>query len=154
MKNNIHPRNQHSLPCQLLHIHNVLPSTTKRNLHLATLKKIKEKHSHYISYMYTTINLVNMKKIWNKVDCQHSEKRSKTHKRLKECFLIGRNRTKHANFWGSPLFQATYNMKTEKQTINSTYLVSVGCRRLVEGKEHKTSSSLPSTSLPHPTDTR
>ena len=30
-------------------------------------------------------------------------------------------------FRGSPLFQATYNIKTEKQTISSTYLVSVGC---------------------------
>ena len=55
------------------------------------------------------------KKIWNRVDCQCSEKGSKTHKRLKEHFLIGRNRTKCAHFWGSPLFQATYN--TEKQTI-------------------------------------
>ena len=27
---------------------------------------------------------------------------------------------------------------TEKQTIDSTYLVSVGCRRLAEGKGHKT----------------
>ena len=43
---------------------------------------------------------------------------TKTHKRLKERFLIGRNRTKRANFRGSPLFQATYDMKTEKQTIN------------------------------------
>ena len=42
---------------------------------------------------------------------------SKTHKRLKEHFLIGRNRTKCASFWGSPLFQAMYNMKKEKQTI-------------------------------------
>ena len=55
-------------------------------------------------------------------------------------FLIGRNRTKRAKFRGSPLFQATYNIKTEKQTINSTYLVSVGCGRLAEGKGHKTDS--------------
>ena len=31
------------------------------------------------------------------------------HKRLKERFLIRRNRTKRANFRGNPLFQATYN---------------------------------------------
>ena len=43
--------------------------------------------------------------------------RSKTHKRLKTHFLIGRNRTKCANFLGSPLFQAMYNIKTEKQLI-------------------------------------
>ena len=30
------------------------------------------------------------------------------------------NWTKRANFLGNPLFQATYNIKTEKQTINST----------------------------------
>ena len=34
---------------------------------------------------------------------------SKTHKRLKERFLIRRNRTKRANFRCNPLFQATYN---------------------------------------------
>ena len=44
--------------------------------------------------------------------------RLKTHKRLKERFAIGRNRPKRANFRGSPLFQATGNIKTEKQTIN------------------------------------
>ena len=60
-------------------------------------------------------------RIWNRVDCQHSEKRSRTHKRLKECFLIGWNRRKHANFQGSPLFQAMYNIKTEKKhKIKST----------------------------------
>ena len=37
----------------------------------------------------------------------------KTHKRLKERFLIRRNRTKRANFRGKPLFQATYNNTTE-----------------------------------------
>ena len=37
------------------------------------------------------------KKILNRVDSQLSEKRSKTHNRLKERFLIGRNRTKRAN---------------------------------------------------------
>ena len=36
-------------------------------------------------------------------------KRSKAHKRLKEHFLIRRNRTKCANFRGNPLFQATCN---------------------------------------------
>ena len=50
------------------------------------------------------------KKIWNRVDCQCYEKRCKTYKRLKERFLIGRNRTKRANFRGGPLFQATCNI--------------------------------------------
>ena len=52
---------------------------------------------------------------------------SKTHKRLKERCLIGRNRTKRTHFQRNPLFQATYNIKTEKEEekINSAYLVSV-----------------------------
>ena len=56
------------------------------------------------------------------------KKRSKTHKRLKERFLIGRNMTKRANFRGSPLFQATYNINVQhkhRKTNNSTSLVSV-----------------------------
>ena len=34
---------------------------------------------------------------------------AKTHKTLKEHFLIKQNRTKHANFRGNALCQATYN---------------------------------------------
>ena len=64
--------------------------------------------------------------------------RFKTRKRLKELFPIGWNRTKRENFRWSPLFQTTYNIKTEKQTINSTYLASVGCGRLAEVKGLKT----------------
>ena len=45
------------------------------------------------------------------------KKRSKTHKRLNGCFLTGRNRTNRANFRGSYLFEATYNIKIENQTI-------------------------------------
>ena len=37
------------------------------------------------------------------------DQRSKTHKRLKEHFLIRRNRTKRANFQCNHLFQARYN---------------------------------------------
>ena len=67
-------------------------------------------------------------------DVWRAKERPKTYKRLKERFLIGRNRTKRASFGGSPLFQATYNVKTFFfKTINSTYLVSVGCGRLAEG---------------------
>ena len=40
-----------------------------------------------------------------------NETGSKTHKRLKERFLIRRIKTKRANFRGNPLFQATYNTK-------------------------------------------
>ena len=82
-----------------------------------------------LSYMYSIANYLLI-----------TDKRSKTHKMWKERFLIRRNRTKRATFRGSPVFQATYNNnnKTEKQTINSTYLVSVGCGRLAEGKGHET----------------
>ena len=60
------------------------------------------------------------------------ERGSKTHNRLNEHLWIGRNRTKCANFGGSPLFWVIYNRKPEKQTTNSIYFVSVGCGRLAE----------------------
>ena len=52
------------------------------------------------------INRKNDPKKSETADCQHSEKKriSKTHKRLKECFIIRQTRTKHAHFPGSPLF--------------------------------------------------
>ena len=43
--------------------------------------------------------------------------------------------TKRANFRESPLSQATY--KTEEQTLNSIYIVSVGRGRLADGKGHE-----------------
>ena len=60
------------------------------------------------------------------VDCQRSEKRSKTHKRLKQLFLIGRNRTECAIFWGSSLFQAMYHTekKKKKRKRNNSTCVS------------------------------
>ena len=57
---------------------------------------------------------------------EKKKKDPKHTKRLKQRFIIGRNRTKRAHFRGSPLFQATHNRKTEN-TINSTYLASVRC---------------------------
>ena len=68
----------------------------------------------------------------------------------KNAFLIRQSRTKRANFRGSPLFQAMSNRKTQKQTINSVYLVSLDTSQLTES----VSCSFPSASLPHPTDTR
>ena len=44
--------------------------------------------------------------------------RSKTHKSLKECLLIGRNRTKRANFRRSPLFQARYSRKKNQFNLS------------------------------------
>ena len=80
----------------------------------------------------------HLKQSWLPAFCKKKKKKSKIDKRLKQSFLFRRNRTKRANFRGSPLFQSTYNNKTEKQTISSTYLVSVGCGRLAEGKGHGT----------------
>ena len=51
-------------------------------------------------------------------------KKDPKHTNLKERLFIGRNRKIRAKFRGNPLFQATYNTKTEKRAINSTYLVS------------------------------
>ena len=57
----------------------------------------------------------NMRQSWLPV---FKKKKSITHKRLKERFSIGRNRTKCATIQGSPLFQATYNIKSEeKKTV-------------------------------------
>ena len=53
--------------------------------------------------------------------------RSKTHKRLKERFLIRRNRTKRANFLCNHLFQATYNTTQNSSTndyIKSSHVLS------------------------------
>ena len=53
------------------------------------------------------------------------KKDKKTHKRLKERFLIRRNRTKRANIWGNPLFLARYNTTENSQTNLS---LSVRCQ--------------------------
>ena len=55
--------------------------------------------------------------------------KSKTHKTLKERFLIRRNRTKRANFRGNPLFQATDNNTTENSSTN----LSLSVRRQEAG---------------------
>ena len=59
---------------------------------------------------------------------------------IKECVLIGRNRTKRANFRRSPLFQATYKKQqqqqktnkqtkqTNKQTENKQIIKLISCR--------------------------
>ena len=72
-------------------------------------------------------------KIWNRVDCKRSEKRSKTHQRLTELFLIRRNRTKRENFRGNPLFQATYNDTStlSSMTINVCSVLWDGWQSLV-----------------------
>ena len=54
--------------------------------------------------------------------------------------MIRQNRTKRAKFRGTPLFQVTYNMKTEKQTINLLNLCQLDAGRLEEGKGHDTDS--------------
>ena len=89
-------------------------------------------------------------KNWNNWRCIHEEgltqraaillsgllTTSKTHKSLKERFLIKQNRTKHAKFWGSPLFQAMYNTeKKNKQLIQliNFILCQLDAWRLAEG---------------------
>ena len=47
---------------------------------------------------------------------------SKTHKRLKERFLIRWNRTKRANFRCNHLFQATYNRKELKFQLRCPWM--------------------------------
>ena len=65
----------------------------------------------------------------NRVDCQRFErekkkKRYKTHTRLKERFLIRRNRTERAFFFffsRKASFQATYNNTTENSWTNLSF---------------------------------
>ena len=57
-------------------------------------------------------------------------KRSKTHKRLKGRFLSGRNRRNRAHFRKVLFFKLR---TTEKQTINSSYFVSVKCSEVGTG---------------------
>ena len=93
--------------------------------------KEKERKKNVESYIFSfsmswVFAFVFIKKnflIWNGVDCQCYEKISKTHNWLKERFLIGWNRTKCVNFQASPLFQATYNIKTVSCPFPSASLV-------------------------------
>ena len=52
----------------------------------------------------------------------------------RKCFLTGQNRTKHAHFLGN-LFQASYNIKTEKETISGLSLCQLDAGRLAEGEK-------------------
>ena len=54
------------------------------------------------------------KKIWNRVDCRRSEKKIQNTRGSRECFLIEHNRTKCANFRGSPLFPSYVQHKKRK----------------------------------------
>ena len=49
------------------------------------------------------------------------------HKRLKKCFLMDETGQNVQSFKEVLFSPAMYNTKTEKQSINSTYLVSVRC---------------------------
>ena len=62
-----------------------------------------------------TARELKKKKIWNRVDCQRSEKRSKTHKRLKECFLIRHNRTMAD---GRPIKKRSFNQRVENKLLS------------------------------------
>ena len=50
------------------------------------------------------------------------KRRSKTHTRLKDRFLMRRNRTKCANFQGKSLFQAMYNNTMENSQTNLSFV--------------------------------
>ena len=69
------------------------------------------------------------------------KKDPKTHTKLKERFSIGRNRTKRANFLGSPLFQATNNIKTKNQFNLSRVIEMLGGLRKEKGTRLKTAKT-------------
>ena len=61
---------------------------------------------------------------------------TETHKRLKESFLIRRNRTRCTNFRGSPHFQSYVQQYNRKQ-LNQLILCQFDARRLAGGKGHE-----------------
>ena len=69
------------------------------------------------------------KKIWNRVDCQHSEKTFKTHKRLKRTLFNHTKQRQDANFQGNSLFQSYVQYKNKQMT----YLLPVGFSQKEEG---------------------
>ena len=48
--------------------------------------------------------MLKKKKIWNRVDCQCSEKRSKSNKKVKKNAFESDKTRQDANFWGNPQF--------------------------------------------------
>ena len=70
-------------------------------------------------------------KIWNRVDCQRSEKRSKT------MLFNWTKQDKTCKFSRKSSFSSYVQ---QQKTIDSTYLVSVGGEGLAEGKEYETDS--------------
>ena len=81
--------------------------------------------------------------------------RPQTHKRLKERVSIGRSRAKSAHFRGSPLFQATHNIK--QQQTNKQLIQLILCQLDVGGWQKEKGMRLtgqlvlcpfPSASLP------
>ena len=72
-----------------------------------------------------------IKKITNRVNCQRSEKRSKTHKRLKEQFLIRRNRNKNFVLFPFVLFHLIKKRYFNLLCVFGA-LVSLDCNNLVD----------------------
>ena len=81
------------------------------------------------------LSFPSLKNILKRSDCQCSENRSKTHKRLRRTRFIWTKQDKTCKFRGIRLFRATYSIKTEeKKTINSLSLCQLDAGRLAEEK--------------------
>ena len=107
-------------------------------------------HCHYLgynhpdmtvgvpSYLQTkgSMNKYKVKKIWNRVDCQRSEKRSKTRKRLKERFI---NWMKQDTPCKSLRKSSLSSYVQHKNRKNKQLIRLISCRldagRLAEGRE-------------------
>ena len=119
-------------------IWNALPLSVRHAYSLSCFKSKLEIHLFTLAYWFVIFLLFSTEKKKKKSETELTasalKKRSKTHKSLRERFLIGRNKTKRALFRGSPLFKATYNIKIKnkkteekKKAIKSAYLMSVRC---------------------------
>ena len=65
----------------------------------------------------------------------NSSLRSKTHKRLKERFLIRRNRTKRANLQIFEVILFSKLRTLQQKTVKPTYLCPLDARKLAERKD-------------------
>ena len=86
----------------------------------------------------------------NKIKAQARNEWSRTYKRLKDRFLIERNRTKRAHFRGSPLFSSYVqhkNRRKNKQTEKLKQLIQlILCHLDAGGWQNEWSNILPKSS--------
>ena len=100
--------------------------------------------SAFSSYLVTLEDLrffpphrYKKKKIWNRVECQHSEKRSKTHE-IKRTLFNQTEQDKTCKFLRKASF-SSYVQQYNRKQLNQLIFCPFDARKLVGGKGHKIS---------------